>query len=89
MPSTLRRDRSLIAGGVADAVCAPDLVDREAGIGLLQNRYDLSLGEHRLAHGNLLAQWLILPEGFPFRPSTFQGSLGQHQRGKERGKQCA
>ena len=46
----------LVVGGGTDAVAPPDLVDGAAGIGLLQNRYDLRLGELRLAQGNLLAK---------------------------------
>lgn len=34
----------------------PDLVDGAAGIGFFQDQHDLSLGELRLALGNLLAR---------------------------------
>ena len=59
----------------ADAVAPPNLVDGTAGIGLFQDRYDLRLGELRLAHGNLLAKVTIVPERSPYGPSQIGGSL--------------
>jgi len=48
-----------------DPVGPPDLIDWAAGIGLFLDRYDLRLGECRLAQGNLLARVTIVPESSP------------------------
>ena len=63
-----------VVGGRTDPVLLPDLVDGEARIDLLQNRYDLRLGELRLARGKLLGRVTIVPESSPFGLPTFQGS---------------
>ena len=64
----------MIVGGSTDAVFPPDLVDRPAGIGLLQHTDDLGLGKLRLTHGNLLARVAIVPESSPFAQSQFWGA---------------
>lgn len=46
----------------ANPVVPPDLIDRAAGVGLFQDRYDLGLGGLRLTHGNLLARVTIVPD---------------------------
>ena len=68
----------LIVGRGTDVVAPPGLLDRTAGIGLLQNRHDLRLGEFRLAHGNLLAKGAIAPESSPYDLSQFGGSLRRY-----------
>jgi len=70
-------DSSEPLGGRTDAVFPPDLADRTAGIGLLQNTDDLGLGKLRLTHGNFLARVAIVPESSPFEASQFGGSLRQ------------
>jgi len=46
----------LIVGSGADPVVPPDFVDGATGVGLLQDRHDLDLGELRLPQGNLLSR---------------------------------
>jgi hypothetical protein len=58
-----------------DPVLPPELVDGSPGIGFFEDRYDLRLGELRLAHGNLLAKGAILPEDSPLDLSQIRGSL--------------
>jgi hypothetical protein len=59
----------------ADAVLPPDLVDGAPGVGLLQDRHDLGLGELRLPHGNLLAKGGYFARMFSLWLSTIAGSL--------------
>ena len=51
----------LVVGCRTDAVLPPELIGRAAAIRLFQDRYDLRLGELRLAYGNLLAKVDVLP----------------------------
>lgn len=54
--ATVLRFPLLVRRG-ADAVLAARILDRHSGLGLVQDRDDLALGESRFLHGRLLSGW--------------------------------
>lgn len=56
----------LVVRGGTDPIVPPNLVDRAACVGVLQNGHNLCFGELRLAHENLLARVTIVPESSPY-----------------------
>src|SRR5690606_793483 len=63
----------LVVRGRTDAGLPADVLDRDAGVGLLEDRDDLGLGESGLLHGT---SWLQnVPESSTSVVSTYWGSL--------------
>src|SRR5690606_18727201 len=63
----------LVVRGRTDAGLPADVLDRDAGVGLLEDRDDLGLGETGLLHGT---SWLQnVPESSTSVVSTYWGSL--------------